>query len=46
VALAVPDLGVLVRSALSHDPTIAAKCRPSLRGSVVVQPSGRYARAL
>jgi hypothetical protein len=46
VALAIPDLGVLVRSALSHDPAIAAKVPPGLRGSVVVQPSGRYARAL
>jgi hypothetical protein len=46
VALAVPDLGVLVRSALSHDPALASRIPPSLRGSVVVQPNGRYARGL
>ena len=46
VALAVPDLGVLVRSALSHDPALASRIPPGLRGSVVLQPSGRYARGL
>ncbi len=46
VALAVPDLGVLVRSALAHDPAIAERIPASLRGSVALQPSGRYGRAL
>ena len=46
VALAVPDLGVLIRSALAHDPAIAARIPPSLRAGVSFQPSGRYARAL
>jgi hypothetical protein len=46
VALAVPDLGVMVRSALAHDPAIAERIPPGLRGSVSLQPSGRYARAL
>jgi hypothetical protein len=45
MALAVPDLGVLIRSALEHDPKLAERIPPSLRASVVVQPSGRYARA-
>ena len=46
IALAVPDLGVLVRSALAHDPKVADRIPPGLRGSVSFQPSGRYSRAL
>jgi len=46
VALSVPDLGVLVRSALAHDPTLAARIPASLRGRLTVGPSGRVARAL
>jgi len=46
VALSVPDLGVLVRSALAHDPTLAARIPASLRGRLAVGPSGRVARAL
>ena len=46
LALAVPDLGLLVRSALTHDPALAARIPTSLRGSVLVQPSGRGAKAL
>ena len=45
VALAVPDLGVLIRSALAHDPAIAARIPASLRAGVSYQPTGRYARA-
>jgi len=46
LALSVPDLGVLVRSALAHDPALAARIPARLRGSVLVQPSGRGAKAL
>ena len=46
LALSVPDLGVLVRSALAHDPALAARIPASLRGSVLVQPTGRGARAV
>src|SRR6185295_2164126 len=46
VALSIPDLGVLVRSALAHDPELAQRVPPRLRAGVVVQPSGRYAKAL
>jgi hypothetical protein len=46
LALSVPDLGVLVRSALAHDPTLAARIPASLRGRLPVQPTGRVARAL
>jgi hypothetical protein len=46
VALSVPDLGVLVRSALAHDPALAARIPANLRARVSVQPSGRGARTL
>jgi len=46
VALAVPDLGVLIRSALEHDPAIAERIPKRLRAGVSFQPTGRYARAL
>ena len=46
LALSVPDLGVLVRSALAHDPALATRIPASLRGGVLVQPSGRGAKAL
>ncbi len=46
LALSVPDFGVLVRSALAHDPAIAAKIPPSLRGRLMVGPSGKGARLL
>ena len=44
LALSVPDLGVLVRSALAHDPALAARIPASLRGSVLCsRPAGREA---
>ena len=46
VALSVPDIGVLVRSALAHDPELVARIPPKLRASVTLGPSGRGARAL
>jgi hypothetical protein len=46
LALSVPDFGVLVRSALAHDPSLAAKVPPSLRGRLMVGPSGKGARIL
>jgi hypothetical protein len=45
-ALSVPDMGVLVRSALAHDPTLATRIPASLRASVSAGPSGRIANAL
>jgi hypothetical protein len=45
LALSVPDFGVLVRSALAHDPALAARIPPGLRGRLTVGPSGRVARA-
>jgi hypothetical protein len=45
LALSVPDFGVFVRSALAHDPAIAAKIPPGLRGRLTVGPSGRLASA-
>ena len=46
LALSVPDLGVLVRSALAHDPALAARIPARLRAGVSVGPSGQGARAL
>jgi hypothetical protein len=46
VALSVPDLGVLVRSALAHDPALAARVPESLRGGMALEPPGTLARAL
>jgi hypothetical protein len=46
LALSVPDLGVLVRSAFAHDPALAARMPASLKGSVLVQPAGKLARLL
>jgi hypothetical protein len=46
LALSVPDLGVLVRSALAHDPSLASRVPAKLRGSILVEPSGKAARAL
>jgi hypothetical protein len=46
VALSVPDFGVLVRSALSHDPTLVARIPANLRAGVALRPSGRVAGAL
>jgi len=46
LALSVPDLGVLVRSALAHDPALASRVPASLRGSILLQPPGKGARAL
>jgi hypothetical protein len=43
VALSVPDIGVLVQSALSHDPQLAARIPARLRAGVAVRPSGRIA---
>jgi hypothetical protein len=45
IALSVPDLGVLVRSALAHDPALAAHVPATLRGEVTIQPMGQVARA-
>jgi hypothetical protein len=45
LALSVPDFGVLVRSALAHDPALAQKIPPSLRGRLMVGPSGKVAGA-
>ena len=46
VALSVPDIGLLVRSALAHDPELVARIPAKLRAGVTVGPSGRGARAL
>ena len=46
VALSVPDLGVLVRSALAHDPSLAAHVPADLSGEFVGQPAGKVAHAL
>jgi hypothetical protein len=46
LALSVPDIGVLVKSALAQDPGVAARLPPRLRAAVTLQPSGRVARAL
>jgi hypothetical protein len=46
LALSVPDIGVLVRSALAHDPALVARIPPKLRAGVTVGPSGRIARAV
>ncbi|HKZ33100.1 MAG TPA: hypothetical protein VJ648_12175, partial [Vicinamibacteria bacterium] len=46
VALSVPDIGVLVRSALAHDPALVARIPAKLRAGVTVGPSGRVARAV
>src|SRR5512139_3781647 len=46
LALSIPDLGVLVRSALAHDPALAARIPASLRSSLPLQPTGRVARTL
>jgi hypothetical protein len=46
LALSVPDLGVLVRSALAHDPSLASRVPAKLRGSILVEPPGKAARAL
>jgi hypothetical protein len=46
VALSVPDIGVLVRSALAHDPALVARIPAQLRAGVTIGPSGRGARAV
>jgi hypothetical protein len=46
LALSIPDLGVLVRSAFAHDPALAGRVPASLRGSLLLQPPGHVARAL
>jgi len=46
LALSVPDLGVLVRSALAQNPALATRIPASFRGNLPVQPTGRGARAL
>ena len=45
LALSVPDLGVLVRSALAHDPALADRVPANLRGRLSVGPTGRVAKA-
>jgi hypothetical protein len=46
VALSVPDIGVLVRSALAHDPALVGRIPPQFRARVTVGPSGRVAKAV
>ncbi|MCG6923753.1 MAG: hypothetical protein LJF30_00290 [Acidobacteria bacterium] len=46
VALSIPDVGVLVRSALAHDPALAAHVPSDLDAEVSVQPVGRVAQVL
>jgi hypothetical protein len=46
IALSVPDLGVLVRSALAHDPALAARIPATLRGGIALEPPGTAARSL
>jgi len=46
VALSVPDLAVLVRGALTHDPEIAARLPPRIQGDLRIQPVGDVSRAL
>lgn len=46
VALSVPDLSLLVRSAIAHDPALAARMPARLRADLSVLPSGAGARAL
>jgi hypothetical protein len=46
LALSVPDIGVLVKSALAHDPQLAARIPAKLQAGVTVRPSGRLAGAL
>ena len=46
LALSVPDMGVLVRSALAHDPALAARIPARLRAGVSVAQSGQGAKAL
>ena len=46
VALSVPDLGVLVRSALAHDPALAEHVPADLSGEIALQPAGEVAHAL
>jgi hypothetical protein len=46
VALSVPDIGVLVQSALAHDPQLAARIPAQLRARLAVRPSGKLATGL
>jgi hypothetical protein len=46
VALSIPDLGVLVRSALAHNPDLAQHISGELTGEMAFQPAGRVAQAL
>jgi hypothetical protein len=46
VVLSVPDIGVLVRSALAHDPKLAARVPAQLRAGVSVPVRGQVAGAL
>jgi hypothetical protein len=46
VALSVPDLGVLVRSALAHNPALARHISRDLTGGMAFQPAGKVAQAL
>jgi hypothetical protein len=46
MALSVPDIGVLVRSALAHDPDLVARIPERLRASVAVGPKGTVAKGL
>jgi hypothetical protein len=46
VALSVPDIGVLVRSALAHDPALATRVPAELRGGLSLRLSGRVAGTL
>ena len=46
LALSIPDLGVLVRSALAREPALAARIPAGFRSSLPVQPTGRAVNAL
>lgn len=46
MALAVPDIGVLVRGALAHDPELVEKIPERLRARLGSVPTGRGAHAL
>jgi hypothetical protein len=46
VALSLPDLGVLLRGALAHDPALAQRLPPSFREDLAVRPTGRVAQVL
>ncbi len=46
VALSIPDVGVLVRSALANDPNLAARVPADLSGRISADTTGQVARTL